>query len=988
MNKENKYPGSPANHDAQIVADKGSDLHSSLSDTDLEEGEILSESDEAVATSPVPPTKKTKLAQPAKSKPSPRRLLSRSSKEKCAPAKETGEASDSSSQSPKSRFKKVCLAASKSNFATTADVMDTFKLVRTEIRKKYMKLHKTFPKKSFYGVMNNFRESFLEFVDGANFGQLSCQQGELKSKMKKLIVTVFGKLLNNGIVKRIFEQQAGDLKQKLWDFVDVQIDYLLRDIDTTLKGLCKPASPQSDEKASGKKEKVSGQPPVTKPQCHPKEPESVLSKPVRTRQCATVAPYKTGLGSRGKDIRITLTDKDKDSHLADAVDTQTTVGFHPPKDVPSVSENHNKLSGSQNVSLLDKTDFELLTEQQASSLTFNLVRDTQMGEIFKCLLQGSDLLEGNTANGDSTAWSFGTPRKDGDRYISVGTPTKFDSPSKLFSPCKFDTPSKVIAAWSSITPRKMSSPPLKSQAPLNPALFDESCLLEVPSDSRTSASQRSFSILAEDLAVSLTIPSPLKSDNHLSFLQPSSRQPTPDSVISAHISEDALLDEEDATEQDIHLALDTDNSSRGSASSTSSGASEPLATPFVFKPHLPMQALVMERSNDHFIVKIRQATSSADTTLTADDSFNRTLTDGGERHSGGGETKTERPVLSDGSQGTSTNPALPERETAVLPASPGLCKAPASEFSLAGSGTSTWTEEAACEESTGQNSPNAPLSVDSQNLSMSPKSPEIDKTVSRTPSPEKSSSQIGKATVEQNIPSEPSTCQTSKSENAATSPKADSPKSTNSQASDRIQMPASSSDSEKQHTEGSGSEKGSSGATSAVSGASESESTERSKGGKRKRRQEKSKSKRRRKEDKRSAETDDDKSAETEGSSCRSDGECKSTPVSPSSSGLSAKNVVKKKGEVVVSWTRSVVAPTFQKTACISIVFPPEQNTNETKSRSFRDEDRDILIALKTKGASRETFSTLADKLNKPSGQVGRRSMDLNPYGIKESPDD
>lgn len=931
MNKENKYPGSPANHDAQIVADKGSDLHSSLSDTDLEEGEILSESDEAVATSPVPPTKKAKLAQPAKSKPSPRRLLSRSSKEKCAPAKETGEASDSSSQSPKSRFKKVCLAASKSNFATTADVMDTFKLVRTEIRKKYMKLHKTFPKKSFYGVMNNFRESFLEFVDGANFGQLSCQQGELKSKMKKLIVTVFGKLLNNGIVKRIFEQQAGDLKQKLWDFVDVQIDYLLRDIDTTLKGLCKPASPQSDEKASGKKEKVSGQPPITKPQCHPKEPESVLSKPVRTRQCATVAPYKTGLGSRGKDIRITLTDKDKDSHLADTVDTQTTVGFHPPKDTPSVSENHNKLSGSQNGSLLDKTDFELLTEQQASSLTFNLVRDTQMGEIFKCLLQGSDLLEGNAANGDNTAWSFGTPRKDGDRYISVGTPTKFDSPSKLFSPCKFDTPSKVIAAWSSITPRKMSSPPLKSQAPLNPALFDESCLLEVPSDSRTSASQRSFSILAEDLAVSLTIPSPLKSDNHLSFLQPSSRQPTPDSVISAHISEDALLDEEDATEQDIHLALDTDNSSRGSASSTSSAASEPLATPFVFKPHLPMQALVMERSNDHFIVKIRQATSSADTTLTADDSFNRTLTDEGERHSGGEETKTERPVLSDGSQGTSTSPVLPERETAVLPASSGMCKAPASDFSLAGSGTSTWTEEAACEESTGQNGPNAPLSVDSQNLSVSLKSPEIDKTVSRTRSPEKSSLQISKATVEQNIPSEPSTCQTSKSENAATSPKADSPKSTNSvrhssescEASDRIQMPASSSDSEKQQPAGSGSEKGSSGATSAVSGASESESTECSKGGKRKRRQEKTKSKRQRKEDKRSAETDDDRSAETEGSSCRSDGECKSTPTSPSSSGLSAKNVVKKKGEVVVSWTRSVVA------ACIFVVFPPEQNTTK-----------------------------------------------------------
>lgn len=68
--------------------------------------------------------------------------------------------------------------------------------------------------------------------------------------------------------------------------------------------------------------------------------------------------------------------------------------------------------------------------------------------------------------------------------------------------------------------------------------------------------------------------------------------------------------------------------------------------------------------------------------------------------------------------------------------------------------------------------------------------------------------------------------------------------------------------------------------------------------------------------------------------------------------------------------------------------FSTTTKHHKTKSRSFRDEDRDILIALKTKGASRETFSTLAEKLNKPSGQVSRRSMDLNPYGIKESPDD
>lgn len=41
--------------------------------------------------------------------------------------------------------------------------------------------------------------------------------------------------------------------------------------------------------------------------------------------------------------------------------------------------------------------------------------------------------------------------------------------------------------------------------------------------------------------------------------------------------------------------------------------------------------------------------------------------------------------------------------------------------------------------------------------------------------------------------------------------------------------------------------------------------------------------------------------------------------------------------------------------------------------RSFfsrRDEDRTILLELKTRGASRETFAALSDKLNKPSSQV------------------
>uniref|UniRef100_A0A671U6V2 CASP8-associated protein 2 n=1 Tax=Sparus aurata TaxID=8175 RepID=A0A671U6V2_SPAAU len=797
VNKENKYPGSPANHEAQNLVDKVSDPPSRLSDTELEEGEILSESDETAADPPIPSTKKTKLTQPVGNKSSPRPVLKRTSKERCVTSKETNEIPSVSARSPKSRFKMVCPAATKAAFSTIEDVMETFKLVRAEIRKKYMKLHKTFPKKSFYGVMDNFQESFLEFVDGAHFSQICRQEGELKSNLKKLIASVFSKVSNNGIVKRIFEQQASDLKQKLWDFVDDQVDYLFREVYKTLKGLCKPTRAQAEDCSPSGSEKVSRQPPAKKPQSQQKEAYSAPTNLNRIKPC-TLAPYKKGLGSRGKDIRITHVSKDRnvDLHSTNCPNTQTLVDFPTPKTVLSTPEKKNtSLVVPQNSSLLDKTDFELLTEQQASSLTFNLVRDTQMGEIFKCLLQGSDLLENSGITGDNTAWSLGTPRKDGERLLSITTPTKFDSPSKLLSPSKFETPSKLIATWSSISPRKMSSPLSKDQLPLNPALFDESCLLEVPSENRAMlqsslAPQRSYSILAEDLAVSLTIPSPLKSDSHLSFLQPSSMHimSTPDSVISAHISEDALLDEEDASEQEIHLALDTDNSS---CCSSSSVASEELATPFVFKPDLPMQALVMEKSNDHFIVKIHSP------------------------------NKTEKST---------------QQNTSKLP---------------------------------------EPTPLDNS-LRNSAERSDPSMLASHVSDSERGIMEV----------SDPDTTLTTAKRDINSTPEKDQ--------RDLLKR-------------------------------------------KRKKHQEKSKAKRYRK--------DEEESTEGMMSNCKDDSESKSSPASLSPNSLYAKNVIRKKGEVVMSWTRS--------------------------------DDRVILVALQTEGASRETFSALSEKLSKPSEQIAHRFYQL-----------
>lgn len=910
----------------QNMIDRAPDHSSSLCDAELEEGEILSESEEAAPDSPLPTTKRAKMSPPVRSKSGHKTALKRKSEECCLASKETSETTGTSTRSPKSRFKTVCPAATKVSYSDIEEIMETFKLVRSEIRKKYMKLHKTFPKKSFYGMMNNFQESFLEFVDGAQFGEICNQAGELKSKLKKLIASVFSKVSNNGIVKRIFEQQATDLKQKLWDFVDVQVDYLFKDIHTTLMSLCKPAGAQAKDIRPSGNENVSRQPSVKKSQCQQREtwPDPTSLSQIKT---SAVVPYRTGLGSRGKDIRITHMDKDTNvvPHPANRSNAQTAVDFLPPKKVPPTPEKNNMVSliVSQNGSLIDKTDFEILTEQQASSLTFNLVRDSQMGEIFKCLLQGSDLLETSGITADSTGWSLSTPRKDGERLISITTPTKFDSPSKLLSPNKFDTPSKLIATWSSISPRKMSSPRSKHPVPLNPALFDESCLLEVPSENRlmlqsSMPPRKSYSILAEDLAVSLTIPSPLKSDSHLSFLQPSSMHimSTPDSVISAHISEDALLDGEDATEQDIHLTLDTDNSS---CNSNSSAASVARSTSFVFQPDKPMQALVMEKSNDHFIVKIRQA-ATADVTLTANDSLSETLREEDEQHSEedmAQETHKDsqvKAVLSDKSHnGSSPSDAVPLVRSDFADSS-GMCQAIiGSDVFLTQDESLTLRKDPSRQKedtATQQSTSKVCFHEESQSLKNQPDwqtgtrrsesvSMQITTEEGVTLIPDESTPDTHHGEEDTQAQNSSSKTLISASNTVVSGDKSNQP-AESCETNQRSQTSLSQcSDLEREEMEVSGSERSLIIAED-VSSTPETDHRGCDKSRKRKKRHEKSKVKRRRKEE------EDDLERTEAVVSMKDNYESNSSPTPLSPNSLSAKNVVRKKGEVVVAWTRSV----------------------------------------------------------------------------------
>ncbi|XP_067097731.1 CASP8-associated protein 2 [Osmerus mordax] len=659
VNKENKNPGGPT-------------LTKSQTEDELEEGEIISESDEEQSPVSSQDKRHTKTDQPSPQSSRLKRVSAKSlaaSQESPKTIRKNATASSGSPSLNRSRHKTICLPTATTSVLTTEEVMDMIGKIRHQVRKKYMKLHKTFHMSSFYGIVDNALVSFLDFVDRVNFSKFCDQGDDLKSRLKNIMSNVLNKISKNGIVNRIFEQQSECLKKKLWNFVDVQLDFMFKEVRAALASVCKaikekvPSSADTDEKLSTNKKStkplkspvtITSRPksqqaksPVTitsRPKSQQKKspvtitsrlksqqkksPMTIKSRPKMRQLKSPVTPnskprmrqkmeesntkrtMSVGLGSRGKNIKMTF-DKDEEENSPNTSDhpsMKNTVEMLPRRNTHSTSAKEATLVRriSRSNSLHDKSDFQILTEQQASSLTFNLVTDTQMGDIFKCLLDGSDLLDTNISAVDCHGWPVGTPRKEtptGEHLLSITTPTKVCSPSKL------------IATWSAISPRKKSpSPNSKLHIPVNPIMFDESCMLEVPSGIGPSSggfSQRSYSILAEDLAVSLTIPSPLKSDSHLSFLRPVNGEPmsAPDSVISAHFSEDALLEEEDATEQDIHLALDTDNSSCGSSDGRSREAAAPLL--FHFKPHLPMQAVVMEKSNDHFIVKIRQAATRA-----------------------------------------------------------------------------------------------------------------------------------------------------------------------------------------------------------------------------------------------------------------------------------------------------------------------------------------------------------------------------------------
>ncbi|XP_071404856.1 CASP8-associated protein 2 isoform X1 [Pithys albifrons albifrons] len=640
VNKENQKPASMSDEHLEMES------HLSISSDELEEGEIISSDEEkskpergSENTEKSRPKASSETRNPTRSPQNQNSKTVRCSEDngKCVSVKvstrknrERHKSQTFRSSKDMKKNKTVSIACLEKIVnvivepSNIQEIMQMLRAVRKQMRKSYMKFKVHFPVQHFHRIIESGIINFTALIRYLNFSKMCTLGDTLKLSICDIIESKLKKVKKNAIVDRLFEQQVSDMKKQLWKFVDEQLDSLFEKIRRIIIKLCDVRNGSEEgmfERAGKQNHKIGHKNDVQRSRKKSLKPSSQKpEKQILDYQQAKCHHEKNKTGAPKTAFTKCLNSIDNTRN------SQTKVNLSKENNLqgtlsPLKCVKYEK-EGFQQSRDAHKSDlgYELLTEQQASSLTFNLVSDAQMGEIFKSLLQGSDLLEKNGVNISRNECEFRTPEKEFlDSHRCRSNTIELGQEVALKEACVESKPEEDIN-WSVVSPVRTPLLAARVQMPVDPDVLDESCMFEVSTNTISCKEDECnlqknksciSSILLEDLAVSLTIPSPLKSDAHLSFLKPENNSgSTPECVVSAHYSEDALLGEEDATEQDIHLALESDNSSSKSSCS-SSWTSRPVAPGFQCRPSLPMQAVIMEKSNDHFIVKIRRAMPSA-----------------------------------------------------------------------------------------------------------------------------------------------------------------------------------------------------------------------------------------------------------------------------------------------------------------------------------------------------------------------------------------
>ncbi|KAM3931947.1 CASP8-associated protein 2 isoform 2-T2 [Leptodactylus fuscus] len=477
------------------------------------------------------------------------------------------------------------------------DVLQMLRTIRKHIRKKYMKFKVQFSLTQFQRVIEVGTLYFLTLVKSLDWSNLCSSSERLQRKLCKHIDSTLKKLKKNEIVDGIFEQHLTDMKKRLWKFVEEEFDSLFDILKSVILKLCDKAEMKNNLERCENIQKFD-------PVKSPSNKRIKLADKVCLSSSGSVPCVKQlELHSQAR-LSNPKTQNDNGSAMRkDEVKALARIDLKS-KNVDISSSNGNLASKLPHLSpAKTSTSDKLCPESQlnSSGLSFNLVSDDHMGEVFKSLLHNADSLPPDLL--PESMWILDTPDK------TVSSSQKLDN---VNSRSENKSPTKAGFSWCALSPQHVPAFPMLETV-LNPDVFDESCLLEIPTSVSSSKTLNgsedrpkcySSSVLMEDLAVSLTFPSPLKSDSDLSFLRPLC-DTEPVSEVDIKCSERSVLDEEDAIVQDLHLTLDSDNSSNGSLEDPGELGS------FQYHPSEPMQAVIMEKSNDHFIVKIRRAVSSS-----------------------------------------------------------------------------------------------------------------------------------------------------------------------------------------------------------------------------------------------------------------------------------------------------------------------------------------------------------------------------------------
>ncbi|XP_054842200.1 CASP8-associated protein 2 [Eublepharis macularius] len=620
----------------------------STSSDELEEGEIVSDDDHLKNERNSENSKKSRgkassersnlVSNPHNQ--NPKTVSSNEDKEKLASGRNNKEKSRTGNMIPSKETKRKkplnidCLGKIIAEPSTMPEFMQMLKAIRKQVRKNYMKFKVQFPIQHFHRIIDSAISNFTSLVKYLNFSKMSKSGQALKLNLCEVIESKLKQIKRNSAIGHLFEQQRSDMKKKLWKLVDEQLDNLFDKIKKILLKLCNLINigNENDEGKLNKRIKESPKH-FTSRKMEGKKPKkpSLNFRTQKVGECTLPKPVvgnhlskRSHHDANKMDTKKNMVTKCTNSYTDNAKGSQTVVELVKEKSIQvtelalktgKCEKDRSQLDGNSH-----KSDIScgLLTEQQMSGLTFNLVNDAQMGEMFKSLLQGSDFSEKNVDFMDENQWEFRTPEKHLLGGQNCGNDTVYETEESFPKEPRIESRVLDGIKWPIVSPERDSTFLARLPMPVDPDILDENCMFDIPSSPALKKSEPCIlekpkslvsSILLEDLAVSLTIPSPLKSDGHLSFLKPDMFGSVPEDVLSAHFSEDAHLEEEDASEQDIHLALESDNSSSKSSCS-SSWTIMPAAPGFQYCPSLPMQAVIMEKSNDHFIVKIRRALPS------------------------------------------------------------------------------------------------------------------------------------------------------------------------------------------------------------------------------------------------------------------------------------------------------------------------------------------------------------------------------------------